>query len=139
MLPQVTMEQMNAITKGTMMEHLGIEFTEIGTDYLCAKMPVDHRTHQPMGLLHGGANAALAESLGSAGSSLVVDMGKEYVSGIEINANHIRAVREGYVHGKATILHRGKTTHVWSIEIRDDADKLVCVSRLTVMVIQRKQ
>lgn len=139
MLPQVPLDQLNAVNKGTLMEHLGIEYTEIGTDYLCGKMPVDHRTHQPLGMLHGGATAALAESLGSAASSMLVDMGEEYVSGIEINVNHIRAVREGFVFGKASLVHKGRRTHVWNIEVRDGEDKLVAVSRLTVMVIQRKK
>jgi 1,4-dihydroxy-2-naphthoyl-CoA hydrolase len=137
MLQDATPDLLNTMAKGTMMEAIGIEFTETGTDYLCASMPVDHRTVQPMGLLHGGASAALAETLGSMGSSLLVDINTHNVSGIEVNANHLRAVREGKVHGKATIIHKGRTQHVWSIEIKDDTGRLVCAARLTVLVIPR--
>ena len=139
MLQEITPDVLNAMTKGTMMEAIGIEFTEAGADYICGSMPVDHRTVQPAGLLHGGASAALAESLGSLGSSLLVDINTHNVSGIELNANHLRAVREGKVHGKATIIHKGRTQHVWSIEIKDDAGKLVCAARLTVLIIPRSK
>lgn len=139
MLQEISPDVLNAMTKGTMMEAIGIEFTETGSDYICGSMPVDHRTVQPMGLLHGGASSALAESLGSLGSSLLVDINTHNVSGIEVNANHLRAVREGRVHGKATIIHQGRTQHVWSIEIKDDAGKLVCAARLTVLIIPRSK
>jgi len=114
-----------------------MEFTEIGENFLKAKMTVDHRTCQPYGILHGGASAALAETLGSVASAHVVDMKRYYCVGLEINANHIRPVKEGYVYGTATPLHLGKTTHVWDIRIHDEREKLVCVSRLTVAILQQ--
>jgi 1,4-dihydroxy-2-naphthoyl-CoA hydrolase len=115
-------------------EYIGIEFTEIGDDYITAKMPVDHRTRQPMGLLHGGASCVLAESLGSVAGSLCVEMGKQYVVGLEINANHIRAVKEGYVYGTARPIHVGRSTQVWEIKIVNESKQLVCISRLTLAV-----
>ena len=127
-----------AIGKNTMGEHLGIQFTELGDDYLKATMPVDHRTHQPYGLLHGGASAALAETLGSVASALVIDTDKWMCVGIEINANHVRSVRSGLVTGTCTPLHIGATTHVWDIHIHDERNKLVCVSRLTVAILKRR-
>lgn len=121
----------------TMIEHLGMEFTEIG-DTMEAFLPVDHRTHQPAGLLHGGASAALIESLGSFGSALRVDLNKFNVVGIEINANHIKGVRSGKVLGKATIIHEGKRTHIWEGKIYNEQDELICVGRLTVMIVPKK-
>lgn len=118
-----------------MAEHLGMEFTEVGEDFIKGCMPVDTRTRQPYGLLHGGASAALAETLGSLGAAFVVDRSKYNTVGLEINANHVRGVREGYVTGIARPLHIGKTTQVWEIRITDERDKLVCVSRLTVAII----
>ena len=120
-----------------MIEHLGIEFTEVGDKYLCGKMPVDQRTTQPMGLLHGGASMALAETLGSAAGLLELDLEKQYCVGMEINANHVNSVRQGYVHGKATPIHIGKKTQVWEIRITNDNDKLVCISRLTLAVLDK--
>lgn len=121
----------------TLAAHLGIVFTALGDDYLEATMPVDNRTHQPYGLLHGGASAALAETLGSVGSALVVDHSAYYTLGIEINANHIKAARNGLVTGRATPVHLGKTLHVWNIHIHDAAQQLICVSRLTVLIKKR--
>ncbi len=121
----------------TLAAHLGIVFTALGDDYLEATMPVDNRTHQPYGLLHGGASAALAETLGSVGSTLVVDHSAYYTLGIEINANHIKAARNGLVTGRATPVHLGKTLHVWNIHIHDAAQQLICVSRLTVIIKKR--
>lgn len=123
----------------TMAEHMGIEWTEVGSDCLKARMPVDHRTKQPYGLLHGGASCVLAETIGSVASAMVVDHSKYYCVGLEINANHIRSAKEGFVSGTATPLHLGATTHVWDIKIHDDKHKLICVSRLTVAVIKRKE
>lgn len=123
----------------TMAEHMGIEWTEVGSDSLKARMPVDHRTKQPYGLLHGGASCVLAETIGSVASAMVVDHSKYYCVGLEINANHIRSAKEGFVSGTATPLHLGATTHVWDIKIHDDKHKLICVSRLTVAVIKRKE
>ncbi|MFQ3581790.1 MAG: hotdog fold thioesterase [Chloracidobacterium sp.] len=115
--------------------HLGIEFTEASPTFLRARMPVDERTKQPFGLLHGGASVALAETLGSVASHLVSP--ERMIVGLEINANHIRAARDGYVHGTVTALHIGSSTHVWDIKIRDDDGRLVCVSRLTIAVLNR--
>jgi 1,4-dihydroxy-2-naphthoyl-CoA hydrolase len=121
----------------TLVAHLGMVFTAVGDDYLEATMPVDHRTHQPMGLLHGGASVALAETLGSSGAYLCVDAQAFNVVGLEINANHIRAVRSGTVKGTARPIHLGRTTQLWEIRITDEADKLVCISRLTVAVLPK--
>ena len=134
----IQLEQVNAIGEGTMLEHLGIEVTEIGDDYLSAKMPVDHRTKQPMGLLHGGASVALAESLGSYGAFLTLDPAKQSAVGLEINTNHIKSAREGYVYGKAAPIHLGKSTHIWGIEIKNEQDQLVAVSRITMAILDRK-
>ena len=122
----------------TMSEHLGIEFLEVGDNFLTAKMPVDHRTKQPYGLLHGGASCVLAETLGSIASALVVDSSKFICVGLEINANHIRSVRDGFVTAIATPIHIGGTTHVWDIKIHDDQSKLVCISRLTVAILEKR-
>lgn len=132
------LEHFSELGKGTMGEYLGIEWTELGDNFLKAKMPVDHRTRQPYGLLHGGASCALAETIGSVASAMVVDHAKFYCVGLEINANHIRSAREGFVTGVASPLHLGNSTHVWDIKIYDEKEKLVCVSRLTVAVIARK-
>jgi len=135
--PGVTPADIQPFGKNTMGDHLCIVFTEIGEDYLKATMPVDHRTRQPYGLLHGGASAVLAETLGSIASHLVVDSSQYNCVGIEINANHLRGVREGLVTGIARPLHTGKTTHVWDIKIYDSREKLICVSRLTVAIIRK--
>lgn len=134
----LTLEKMKSLGTGTMSEHIGIEWVELGNDFLKARMPVDHRTQQPYGLLHGGASCVLAETLGSVASALVVDHTKFYCVGLEINANHIRSARDGFVTGTCTPLHTGNSTHVWDIKIYDEKEKLVCVSRLTVAVLPRK-
>lgn len=126
------------VGKGNMGEHLGIEFTEIGPDYIKATMPVDHRTKQPYGLLHGGASVALAETLGSVGAAMVVDHNEYICVGQEINANHLRSVRSGFVTGTAKPIHIGSSSQVWEIKIHDERDHLVCISRLTVAVLKRK-
>lgn len=126
-----------AHSAGTMVEHLGIRVTEVGSDYLRATMPVDERTVQPMGLLHGGASVALAETLGSVAANLAVDSSRFACVGIEINANHVRAVRHGQVTGTARPVHIGRTTQVWQIEIHDEQDRLACVSRITLSVLDR--
>ena len=133
--PGLTSAQLQPLGDNTMGQHLGIEFTEVGEDFLKGRMPVDHRTRQPYGLLHGGASVALAETLGSVASAFVVDRRQYNAVGLEINANHLRGVREGFVAGIARPLHLGKTTHVWDIRIYDEKEKLVCVSRLTVAII----
>ncbi len=130
--------QLKTLTPATMGEHLGMEWVEIGPDFLKMKMPVDQRTHQPYGLLHGGASCALAETIGSIGSYLVVDPEKYLCVGLEINANHVRGLRDGFVTATAIPLHLGGSTHVWDIKINDEAEKLVCVSRLTVAILLKK-
>jgi 1,4-dihydroxy-2-naphthoyl-CoA hydrolase len=115
--------------------HIGIEFTEIGPDYLRARMPVDGRTKQPFGILHGGASVALAETLGSIGAALVIDRSKQRCVGQEINANHIRAVSEGFVTGTARPVHLGRRSHVWEIRIVDEQERLVCISRITMYIL----
>ena len=134
---ELKVQDLVPLGKGTMSEHIGMEWTEVGPDYLKARMPVDHRTKQPYGLLHGGASVALAETLGSVGSAMVVDHTKFYCVGLEINANHVRSAREGYVTGRASPLHIGRQTHVWEIKIYNHEEKLVCVSRLTVAILPR--
>jgi 1,4-dihydroxy-2-naphthoyl-CoA hydrolase len=124
--------------RATLASHLGIEFTELGADYLKGRMPVDERTHQPHGILHGGASVALAETLGSVAAGLVVDPDKYRVVGQEINANHVRAVAQGFVIGTARPIHIGKRSHVWEIRIVDEQDRLVCISRLTIAVIEAR-
>ncbi|SFE87184.1 1,4-dihydroxy-2-naphthoyl-CoA hydrolase [Chitinophaga sp. CF118] len=135
----VSLDQLNDSGKNTMSAHLGMEFTEIGPDYLRIMMPVNHLTRQPYGLLHGGASAALAETVGSVASSLIIDHSKQICVGLDINANHIKGVRDGYVHAIARPLHIGATTHVWDIRICDDHNKLVCISRLTVAIRDKKE
>ena len=130
---EASLELLNARSRGTLMEALGIRFTELGEGVLRATMPVDPRTHQPYGLLHGGASVALAETLGSSAGMLMA--GGNAVVGLEINANHLRAVREGTVTGTARPLHLGRSTQVWQIEIADDAGRPVCVSRITLAVL----
>lgn len=132
------LEQINAFNRNTLMEFLDIRCTEINDDHIVATMPVDHRTHQPMGLLHGGASAALIESVGSIGSALLCDLSKEYPVGLEINANHIGGMKTGIVKAVGKIIHAGKRTHVWQVDLTDnDSGKLICTGRLTVMVVQR--
>jgi len=132
-------EQFGKLSEGTMDKFLGIEWTELGENFLKAKMPVDHRTIQPYGFLHGGASCALAETIGGFASAMVVDHSEFYCVGMEINANHVRSATKGYVTAIATPLHLGATTHVWDIKICDEKEKLICVSRLTVAIIKRKK
>ena len=131
----VSIDALNARSRGTLIEHLGIVFTEAGEDWVRATMPVDPRTRQPYGLLHGGASVALAETLGSVAGNLCVDIARETVVGLEINANHVRAMRGGVVTGTARALHVGRSTQLWEIRIENDEGKLVCVSRLTLAVV----
>lgn len=131
----VDLDAINAGGRGTMIEHLGIVITEAGDDWLRGTMPVDARTKQPYGLLHGGASVVLAETLGSVAGGLCVDPTREAVVGLEINANHLRAAREGVVTGTARALHVGRSTQVWEIRIENEASKPVCISRLTLAVI----
>jgi 1,4-dihydroxy-2-naphthoyl-CoA hydrolase len=133
----IQLHEITHLGKGTMSEHIGIEITELGPDHLKGHMPVDARTRQPYGLLHGGASCVLAETLGSIASALVIDPDRFICVGLEINANHIRGVRDGMVTGTATPLHIGGSTHVWDIKIHDERGKLVCVSRLTVAILRK--
>jgi 1,4-dihydroxy-2-naphthoyl-CoA hydrolase len=138
-LRQVSIDIINQMNKNTLMEQLGIECIELGKDYVVSRMPVDHRTQQPMGLLHGGASAALIESIGSMGSTLLIDLDKQQPVGLEINCNHIGGVRSGYVIATGKIVHAGKRTHLWQVDIREDeTDRLICTGRLTVMIIDKK-
>lgn len=132
-----TVEELNDLSVSTMAEILGIRFTELGDDYLEATMPVSNNTRQPYGLLHGGASAALAETVGSVASSLCIDNQKQICVGLEINCNHVRGKKEGWVTARATPLHIGASTHVWDIKIVDERGKLVCVSRLTVAILKK--
>ncbi len=134
----VTVQHLNDLSANTMVSHLGIIFTEVGEDFLVAKMPVDHRTHQPLGMLHGGASVALAETLGSVAAHICVDPQRQYCVGLEINANHVKGIRDGFVYGKSTPIHVGKRTHVWEIRISNEQGDLICVSRITMAVIDRK-
>ena len=137
-LRQISLEEINRFNHNTLMEVLGIECVELGDDYVIATMPVDKRTHQPMGLLHGGASAALIESIGSMGSTLLIDLSKEVPVGIEINANHIGGVKSGSVRAIGKIVHAGKRTHLWQVDIYDQAtEKLICTGRLTIMIVPR--
>ena len=137
--PNIDITQIQSLGKDTLGDNLGMQFTELGSNYIKATMPVDKRTKQPYGLLHGGASVALAETLGSVGSALIIDDTKYYCVGLEINANHIRSVRDGIVIGTATALHIGATTHIWDIKIHTPQQKLVCVCRLTVAILKIKQ
>jgi 1,4-dihydroxy-2-naphthoyl-CoA hydrolase len=134
---ETTLERLNERSKETLIGHLGIEYLEIGDDCLTARMPVDRRTLQPDGILHGGASAALAETLGSIAAGLCVDRERQAVVGLEINANHLRPVRDGWVTGVARPIHIGRTTQVWEIRITNDQEKLVSISRLTLATIDR--
>ena len=135
----IDLNDLNKFAQNSMMDHLGIEFIEVGADYLVARMPVDHRTVQPFGMLNGGASAALAENVGSMAANLCVDPTKNLCVGLDINANHLKGVGQGFVYGKAKPLHLGKNTQVWEIKIRDEDQNLVCVSRLTMAVIERRK
>lgn len=133
----LSLSDIEHLGKNTLGEHLGMQFTEIGDNYLKAIMPVDHRTKQPYGLLHGGASVALAETLGSVGSALIINPEKNICVGLEINANHLRSAKDGIVTAIATPLHIGASTHVWDIKIYNNVDKIICVSRLTVAVLKK--
>lgn len=137
-LKQVSLERANSLNKNTMMEVLEIECIEIGQDFIKSRMPVNSKTHQPVGLLHGGASAALIESIGSMGSVLLIDIEKEVPVGLEINANHIAGIKEGFVVATGKIVHAGKRTHVWQVDIHEEGtERLICTGRLTVMIVPR--
>lgn len=134
----ITIEQLNKLSVNTLANSLGIEFVAIGDDFISARMPVDHRTHQPLGMLHGGASVALAETLGSLGAYCCLDNKIQYCVGLEINANHIKSIKEGFVVGTARAIHIGKKTQVWEIKITNDQKELICISRITMAVLDRK-
>jgi 1,4-dihydroxy-2-naphthoyl-CoA hydrolase len=132
------LEQLNAMNKNTLMEQLGIEYLEVKDGYVKAKMPVDKRTKQPFGILHGGASITLAETIASLGSALLVDLEKNDIRGAAVNSNHVGAVARGFVYGEAKLIHRGSITHVWDIEIKDQGGYKISVSRITVIVIPKQ-
>ena len=133
-----SLEEMQKRGENTMFSFLGIKITEVGDDYLKGTMPVDHRTKQPLGLLHGGANCVLAEPIGSMAANYCVDPSKYFAVGLDINANHLRPVKDGLVTAIAKPLHMGKTTQVWEIKIENEEGKLACISRLTIAIVERK-
>jgi len=133
----LSFEDLIPLGPNTMAEFLAMEWVEVGNDFIKMKMPVDDRTKQPYGLLHGGASCALAETVGSIASHFVIDSDKFFCVGLDINANHIRSAREGYVTATCTPLHLGASTHVWDIKIHDEKEKLVCISRLTVAILKK--
>ncbi len=135
---EITLDSLNKLSANTMAEQIGILFTRIGDDFLEARMPVDARTHQPLGLLHGGASVALAETLGSVAATCCIDMTSQFCVGLEINANHLRGVRDGFVTGIARPIHIGKKTQVWEIRITNEKNELVCISRITLAVLDQK-
>lgn len=134
----LSLADFEGISRNTLDNHLGIELTEIGPDFLKATMPVDHRTKQPYGLLHGGASLVLAETLGSFGAAMVIDLNEFICVGQEINANHLRSVRSGFVTGISKPIHIGSSSQVWDIKIYDDQERIICVSRITVAVMKKK-
>jgi len=134
---ELSLQELTPLGPNTMATFLGMEWLEVGADYLKIKMPVDDRTRQPYGMLHGGASCALAETIGSFASHFVIDTKQFICVGLEINANHIRSVKEGYVTATCTPLHIGSTTHVWDIKIHDEREKLICISRLTVAILKK--
>lgn len=134
----VTVEVLNRMSANTMMEHIGIVYTRVGDDYIEATMPVDKRTHQPLGLLHGGASVTLAETLGSVAANSCVDTSKQFCVGLEINANHVKSVRSGMVTGITRPIHIGRKTQLWEIRITNEANELVCISRITMAVLDKK-
>ena len=133
-----SIDQVNSMSKNTILDVLGIEITEKGDDFLVGKMPVDSRTVQPMRILHGGANVVLAETLGSIASLMIINPEEEISVGVDINANHIRSVKSGWVTGIAKPISIGRKIHVWEIKITDEEDRLTCISRLTVSVLPKK-
>lgn len=136
---ETTPEAINQLTPETIVERIGIEFTEVGHDFLKARMPVDERTVQPARILHGGASVVLAETLGSVAAYLCIDSHHKTAVGLEINANHVRAVRDGEVTGTVTPLHLGNTTHIWQIRIHDNGERLVCIARITMAILDRER
>lgn len=133
-----TIEDLTALSRNTLSEHLAIEYMAVGDDFITARMPVDHRTVQPFGLLHGGASVVLSETLGSIAANCCVDPAQKFCVGLEINANHVRSAKRGFVWGTTSPIHIGGATQLWETRIVDDQDRLVCISRLTVAVLERR-
>lgn len=129
----------NEMSKNTLIETLGIEFVDLGEDFVLAKMPVTSKVHQPDGVLHGGASVALAESVGSVASHIFLDASEYYIRGIEISANHVKSISEGFVYAKATFLHKGRTTQLWNIRITDEEDNLISAVKLTTIALPKKK
>jgi len=138
MSKQEKLKALNAMSKNTLMETLDIKYVDFGANFLIAKMPVTPKVHQPNGILHGGATVALAESVGSAASHIFTDVDNFEIRGIEIAANHVRAIKDGFVFAKATILHKGRTTQLWQIKITDEQDRLISLCKLTTIALQKK-
>ncbi|MGB5362117.1 MAG: hotdog fold thioesterase [Aureibaculum sp.] len=132
------LKKLNTRTKNTLMETLGITYTDVGDDYLVASMPVNFKVHQPAGILHGGATVALAESVGSSAAHLSIDLEKQEIRGLEITANHLRSVKSGIIRGIAKPIHKGRTTQLWEIKVMDEEDRLVSVCKLTIIVLSKK-
>ena len=135
----ISLKKINSFSKDTLLSHLQIEFTEISDHSLTAKMPVNKNNSQPMGILHGGASVALAESIGSVGSNIIINSELQYAVGLSINANHIRSAKSGDVIGKGVLVHNGKSTHVWNIEIKDKDERLISICRLTLIIIKKNR
>ncbi|MEQ8470418.1 MAG: hotdog fold thioesterase [Marinoscillum sp.] len=139
MFPEgLTVQTLNEFSIGCMVDHIDIEFIEIGEDYICAQMPVSHKTRQPMGLLHGGASVVLAETLGSVAASVIVTPLNKIAVGLEISANHLKGKKDGVVTGIARALHIGRSTHLWEIKITDENGQLICVSKITMAILDKK-
>lgn len=139
MIPEgVTVEGLNEFSKGCMVEHVDIRFTEVGKDYIKAEMPVSHKTKQPFGLLHGGASVVLAETLGSVAAGVIVTPLGKLAVGLEISANHIKGKKDGMVTGTARPVHIGRSTHLWEIKIEDEQGQLICLSKITMSILDRK-
>ena len=135
----ISLEELNATSRGTMIEHLGIEYLEIGDGFVRAKMPVDDRTWQPYKILHGGASIALAETIASVGSAVIVDLQQNDVRGASVTANHIGAAANGYVYAESRLIHRGRMTHVWDVDIKNERGNKVSVARITIMIIPKNK
>ena len=134
MITDYTLAQLEKLSEGTLMKSLGITYTELGEDFVAGKMPVDERTKQPVGILHGGANGALIETLASMGTYMLIDHKTHYAAGLELNVNHIKSMTKGFVYGKAVIVHKGRNTHVWQVDIKNEEGKLVATGRMTMFV-----
>ncbi|MBE0650884.1 MAG: PaaI family thioesterase [Bacteroidales bacterium] len=132
-------KEVNKLNKGTLMEQLGIEYLDVREGFMSARMPVDERTFQPYRILHGGATIALAETLASFGSALMMDMEKYDVRGQNVTVNHVSSAKDGWVIGEANIIHKGRTTHIWNVDVKDEKDRLISTCRLTIFISPKKK